>query len=260
MSPDRFARIFDVLELLVAHPEGLTVTEVSKRLRLPVSSTHNLLHRLVETEAVVATDKLRYSIGSRAVRLGIRVVGGLEVPAVARRHLQELAREIGEDLYLAVRLGWRIAYVDRLPGTRIVSVDIRLGQSLYLHATSVGKLFAAYHPDLRDRLFEEPRPKLTPHTLTEPDELTAELDQIVAAGHSVSREEGIAGIVGLAVPIMDAHDTLVAAIHISTLRALTTDDYQNTLLSAATKTAVDIERDLGRTPADGPGASPGATR
>lgn len=246
MSPDRFARIFDVLELLVGHPEGLTVTEVSKRLSLPVSSTHNLLHRLVETEAVVATDKLRYTIGARAVRLGIRLVDGLEVPAVARRRLQELVAEVGEDLYLAVRLGRRVAYVDRLAGTRVVSVDIRLGQSLYLHATSVGKLFAAYHPDLRQQMLDSPRPKLTPHTLTEPDELTTELDRIVAQGHAVSREEGIAGIVGLAVPVMDARDSLVAAIHVSTLRAIATEESQRELLAAATKTAVDIERDLGR--------------
>ena len=46
---DQFSRVFDVLELLVGHPDGMTVTEVSKRLDLPTSSTHNLLQRMVGT-------------------------------------------------------------------------------------------------------------------------------------------------------------------------------------------------------------------
>ena len=164
---DRFSRVFDVLELLVGHPEGMTVTEVSKRLDLPTSSTHNLLQRMVGVDVVVVSEDLRYSIGPRAVRLAIRTVDGLEVRSVALRYLEELARETGEDVYLAVRIGRRVVYVERLPGTRTVTVHIRLGQPLYLHATAAGKLFAAHHPQLHQQLLSSPRPRLTERTLVE---------------------------------------------------------------------------------------------
>lgn len=254
MSNERVSRIFDVLELLVGHPEGMTLTEISKRLELPTSSTHNLLQRMVGAELVAATDQLRYSMGPRAVRLGIQIVDGLEVRLVARRYLQELARETGEHIYLALRLGKRVVYIDRMPGRRSVSVEIRLGQSLFLHATSVGKLFVAHHQQLHRRLMSEARPRLTEHTLVEPEELEEELDRIRANGYAVSREEAILGVIGLAVPVHDAYGTVVAAIHISALRAQMTEARKQELIEMARVTARAIETELGRaqeTPAAG---------
>ncbi len=243
---DRFSRIFDVLELLVGHPQGMTLTEIVKRLDLPTSSAHNLLRRMVAADVVAMTEDLRYSIGSRAVRLGIQVVDRLEVRSVARRVLQDLARETGEDVYLAVRLGNRVSYVDRFPGTRPVSVNIRLGQSLYLHATSVGKLYAAHVPQLRKRLIAEPRPRLTANTLTSVKELEAELDSILDNGISFSREEAIPGIAGLAVPVRDVTGAIAAAIHISVMAAQMDVRHERFLVQAALAAATSIESELGR--------------
>ena len=254
-SADRYSRTFDVLDLLVARPDGMTVTEISKRLGLPGSSTYNLLQRMAGTEVVTVTGELRYTLGPRAVRLGIRIVDGLEVRGTARRHLLDLARSTGEDVYLAVPLGRRVAYVDRVAGSRPVTVDIRLGQSLFLHATSVGKLFAAFDETLRRRLFAEPRPTLTANTLTGPVELEAELARIRERDAAVSREEAIAGVVGLAVPVRDAYGHLVAAIHISALRAPMSAEVEQRLLDAAARSAAAVERELGR-----PQSTPAAVR
>ncbi|WP_020500915.1 IclR family transcriptional regulator [Sciscionella marina] len=224
----------------------MTVTEISKRLGLPLSSSHNLLQRMVIAEVVTMTEDLRYWLGPRAVRLGIRIVDGLEVRALSRRHLLELARETGDDIYLAVPFGGRIAYVDRFPGSRPVAVDIRLGQSLYLHATSVGKLFAAHDRQLRQRLFAQDRPKLTEHTLTGAQEMERELDQIVQHDHAISRQEAIIGVIGLAVPVRDDNGALVASIHVSTLSNQMDAQKEADLLAAARTAAAQIERELGR--------------
>lgn len=246
LNGDRVSRQFDVLELLVTHQQGMSVTEISKRLELPISSAHNLLQRLVAADVVVVSAGPRYSVGTRLVRLAIRTVDGLEIGAVARRHLQALARTVGDDVYLAVRLGNRVVYVERVPGTRSVTVDIRLGQALFLHGTAVGKLFAAYHPQLETRMLANERPQLTPHTLTDPDELRAELAKIRTEHHSVSLEESIVGVVGLATPVMNANDELTAALHISALRAHMDDDRMASAVAAAQSASRAIERDLGR--------------
>ena len=244
-SVDRFSRIFDVLELLVGHPDGMTLTEIVKRLDLPTSSAHNLLRRMVLADVIGMTGDLRYSVGPRAVRLAIQVVDRLEVRAIARRVLLDLARDTGEDVYLAIRLGDRVSYVDRVPGTRPVSVNIRLGQSLYLHATAVGKLFAAYVPQLRERLFAELRPRLTMNTLTTVPELEAEFAAIVANGVSLSREEAIPGISGLAIPVRDSGGAIVAAIHISALSAQMDTSHERLLIESARAAAASIESELG---------------
>ena len=252
---DRYSRTFEVLELLVGRPDGMTVTEISKGLGLPISSSHNLLQRMVAAEVVNVTEDLRYSLGPRAVRLGIRIADGLQVRTVARRHLQELARSTGEDVYLAVRLGRRVTYVDRVPGSRPVTVDIRLGSSLSLYATAVGKLFVADQEALRRKVLGRPRPALTEYTLTEPADLERELGRIREQGFAVSREEAIIGVVGLAVGVRDAYGALVAALHISTLRAQITEDSQRQLIEAAAGTAGAVERELGRRPQPRPGAA-----
>lgn len=258
-SNDRYSRTFEVLELLVGRPDGMTVTEISKQLGLPLSSSHNLLQRMVGAEVVTATDEPRYALGARAVRLGIRIVDGLEVRTVSRRHLQELARATGDDVYLAVSLGDRVTYVDRFPGSRPVTVEIRLGQSLYLHATSVGKLFAAFDGRLREHLFARTRQRLTEHTLTDREALERELDSIVEHDQAVSREEAIPGVVGLAVPVRDDQGAVVAAIHVSALGPQVTDRQEADLLAAARSTALAIERDLGRVH-DGAGTTRADTR
>lgn len=248
---DRYARTFDVLELLVGHAEGMTVTEIAKRLELPISSSHNLLQRMVTSEVVSVTEELRYSLGPRAVRIGLRIADGLEVRSVARRHLQELARATGEDVYLAVRLGQRVTYVDRVPGSRPVTVEIRLGQELFLHATAVGKLFTAHEETLRDELISTEHPALTEHTLTDPAALDEELARIRRDGLSVSREEAVLGVVGLAVPVRDVNGHLVAAVHISALRAQLSGDAERDLTAAARAAAGAMERELGRLSPDG---------
>jgi len=224
----------------------MSVTEISKRLELPISSAHNLLQRLVAAEVVVASEGPRYSVGTRLVRLAIRTVDGLEMSVIARKYLQDLARNICDDVYLAVRLGKRVVYVLRVPGTRPVAVEIRLGQSLYLHATSVGKLFASYNERLCKSMLAGPLPKLTEHTLTEIDELQGELERVRQEGFAVSREEAIVGIVGVALPILDAKGELVAAVHVSALRAQMDDERLVGVIDAARASARAIERELGR--------------
>lgn len=246
MSGDRVSRMFDVLELLVGHRDRMTVTEISKRLDLPISSTHNMLQRLVASDLVVTSEGPRYSVGGRLVRLGIKVVDGLEIRSVARKPLQELARAIDDDIYLAVRLGRRLVYVDRMPGTRAISVDIRLGQDLYLHATAVGKLFAAYEPASRKRMLSGPLPQLTPHTITDPEALELECKQILQDGWAHSWEEGVLGIGGIAVPVLDADHEIVGAIHVSSLVGLLTPERTAQVVAAAQATAGVVERALGR--------------
>lgn len=243
---DRILRIFDVLELLARYSHGLTVTEISKQLDLPISSTHNLLHRLVSIDAVVAKDDLRYSLGARAIRYGIAMMEGLELRGVARSTLQELAHRVRHDVYLAERFGDRVRYTDKVLGPRPVNIDIRLGQSLYLHATAVGKLFAAHHPDLREGMLNGDRPQLTAATIVEPRALEMELDSILVAGYAVSDGEAYPGIMGIAIPVRDARNVMVGAIHISVLKNSGAEPLRSTLLSDTIVAARAIERSMGR--------------
>ena len=144
MIPDRYLRNFDLLTLLVQHTTGLRLTDITEALGLPVSSVHNMLQTMVSAEVASVSDDLRYSVGPRAVALALQTLQSLDIRTIARRPLQDLVKEIGDDVYLAMQVGKRVIYADRCLGTQHISLDIRLGEPLFLHSTATGKLFAAF--------------------------------------------------------------------------------------------------------------------
>ena len=247
MSPDRYLRSFDVLDLLAQHKEGLRLTGIKDALGLPVSSVHNMLQTMVSAEVAAVSESLRYTIGPRAVSMALRTLRSLDIRTTARRHLEDLVKDIGDDVYLAMRVGKRVFYADRVYGTQRISLDIRLGGSLSLHCTATGKLFAAYDAKLAAQTLAGRLPRVTPSTITDPHELEREYKAIRTAGFSRSAGEAVEGIVGYAVPIQDGSGKLTAAIHVSVLSKRATKAHERTLLAAAHACAEQIARHMGNT-------------
>ena len=245
MSPERYLRTFDVLGLLVKNKDGLRLTEIKEALALPVSSVHNMLQTMVAAEVLTVTEELRYSIGPRVVGIALATVASLDVRTLARRTLQDLAKAIGDDVYLGMNLGRRVFYVDRYVGTQRVSLDIRLGEPLSLHATATGKLFAAYDARLAARSLAGSLKKLTSNTITDPRKLDAEYKRIRNRGYAKSEEEAVDGVVGYAIPIYHAAGTLAAAIHVSVLARRATRAHERKLIEAALACAGQVQRSLG---------------
>lgn len=244
-SPDRYLRTFDVLGLLLRHRNGLRLTEIKEALGLPVSSVHNMLQSMVSAEVLTVSDELRYSVGPRAVGIALATVASLDVRTLARRHLQELAKAVGDDIYLAMHLGQRVFYADRCLGTQRISLDIRLGEALSLHSTATGKLFAAFDPRLAARALGGSLTRHTPHTIVDAPQLEAEFKRIRTRGFAKSDEEAVEGIVGYAVPIRQAAGTLAAAIHVSVIGGRATKAHERQLIDAARDCATQVERGLG---------------
>lgn len=245
MSPDRYLRTFDILKLLAERSSPLRLTEIRQALDLPVSSLHNILQTMVTAEVVIVDDELRYSIGPRTVALAFRTVQSLDVRTLSRRPLQELAREIGDDVYLGLRVGHRVIYADRVLGTQRVSLDIRLGEPLMLHSTATGKLFAACDQLLGAQVLGGKLPRTTPHTITDPLQLQREYARILVAGYSKSNQESYEGVVGYAVPIRSSANEVVAAVHVSVLVTRATKAHERALLEAARTCAEQIQKLLG---------------
>jgi DNA-binding IclR family transcriptional regulator len=245
MSPERYLRTFHILKLLAERNTPLRLMEIKQALDLPVSSLHNMLQTMVSAEVVTVDDELRYVIGPRTVSLALRTVQSLDLRTLARRPLQDLARVIGDDVYLGLRVGRRVIYADRVLGNQRISLDIRLGERLMLHCTATGKLFAAFDEQLRAQVLAGKLPKMTVNTITDTKQLEKEYARIRAAGYSKSEQEALEGVVGYAVPIRDGNGSVVAAVHVSVLATRATKAHERTMLPAARTCAGQIEKQLG---------------
>ena len=105
-------------------------------------------------------------------------------------------------------------YLDRVEAQWPLRLTLDVGSHVPLHCTASGKLFLAQMPQAaRDALIAQlPLPKMTRNTIASAKGLRAECDRIAEQGYSTDREEFIAGLIAVAVPVRGADGASRAAI------------------------------------------------
>ena len=212
-----YMRTASLLAALVDQPQGITAAALAQRLDIPKSTLSLILRHFLELGIVErAHDRAGIVIGPELVKLAFRIVSNLQLPPVARPHLESLARETHENVYLGVQNGLKAIYIDRVDGTESVRVNVELGAPRPLHATAIGKLILAFSPPslLEAVVRVEGLPALTPHTIRDPTRLRRELEEVRKRGFSTSDGENIDGLYAIAVPVI-VRGRIVAGICIS---------------------------------------------
>jgi len=180
-------RTLDIIEFVVAHPQGPIAQDIAAALDIPVSSLSYLLSTLAEREYLVR-DGRRYRPGPGLHRL-IVPRASLTLAERVEPLVKVLRSELDETASFMVRTGWEVEALVTEASGQALRYAIEPGHRKPLHA-------------LAERYFAETeRAKLTPQTRTTEAELRADFAQIMATGFSLAREEATVGICGMAVPV-----------------------------------------------------------
>jgi DNA-binding IclR family transcriptional regulator len=209
MPAGALERAVDILHVLGAESEDLTVAELAGRAGMPTSTAYRLVSELEQHGLVQRGPDSTVALGTRLVALGRSAEAGLNgrLVAPAASVMTELCREVGETVILTAPCALE-AIVLHVVETEIHSV--RLSYAVYrrgpMHRGASAKILAAYlDPDERRRLLE---------AVTEPG-LDRELDQIRRSGFVVTRGELDEGAIGVAAPILDRRGRLLAGLSIA---------------------------------------------
>lgn len=242
-GPSVTSRVLAVLSSFDETHPVLTLTEIARRARLPLSTTHRFLAELESWQAVERGGDGTYHVGRRLWQIGTLAPVQRELREVALSPMQDLYVATQENVTLAVLSGRSALYVERIHGKASVRVKSRPGRPLPLHATGVGKVLLAHAEQvLIDACLAELR-VVTPHTITDPEVLRRELAAVRRNGYARSQEEMTIGTVALAVPVTDAEGRVVAALGLVT-RTVRTDLVR--LLPGLQVAAASIARGLAR--------------
>lgn len=203
-----------VLLALEAYPEGRGVTELARELALPKSAVHRMLVTFQAHGFVQQHSDSRYSLGPTVARLGLHAADLFVPSRVAHPHLEGLAQEVGETVFLGVLAQSAVMIVDKVERGGVLRISPALGAVLPLRQTGLGKLLLAFcPPSLRDQLCGW-QPEVG-HGGTD-DRIAAglqrELATIVQQGFAVSLEEWVADVCCLAAPIRNGRGDVVAAV------------------------------------------------
>jgi IclR family acetate operon transcriptional repressor len=134
----------------------------------------------------------------------------------ARPFLQDLADRTHETVNLAVLDGDQVLNIDQIAGTRSVVSVSWVGHRTPYHCTSNGKVLMAHLDDPQlDRLLALPLEARTPRTITDPDRLRAQLEEVRARGWAQTIEELEEGLNAVAAPVRRADGVVVAAVSIA---------------------------------------------
>jgi DNA-binding IclR family transcriptional regulator len=195
------------------HPR-LTLSQLSRRADLPLTTTHRLVGELVRWQALARRDDGSYEIGRRIWHLGLLAPVHHGLREVALPFMQDLHTATAETVHLAVRDGITALYVERVLGSSSAPVVSRAGHNLPLHATGVGKILLAHAPAaVVEQALADPE-RVTAYTITERGRLLRELAEARRRGYARTGEEMTLGTSSLAVAVFDVSGHVVAALGI----------------------------------------------
>lgn len=203
------ARAAAILDALADGGE-LGTTDIARRTGISASTCSRQLgtlnrHGLVEH--VEATG--RYRLGVKLLRLANSVLARLDLRDLARPHLEELVRSVGEAATLSVPGGGDAITVDFVPSERYLQGVTRLGRPSVGHASSAGKVLLAFG-DVP--LPSGPLEAFTPLTIVNPVVLAEEIARVRAQGYAVAVDEREEGLAAVAAPVWGAARELAGIV------------------------------------------------
>ncbi len=238
-------RTLDIFELFAAEPRGLTISEISDRLGLARSSTHGLVHTLAARGYLVQDGGGRFQLGARLIQLGLNVVDRLELRSAARGTLERLVAVTHDTALLVVPDHGELLFVDKiLSDARDVRTDPRVSSRRPMHCSSLGKaLLAALDDTSVMKIMKAIGLECaTEHSITDGEELLADLAGTRARGYSVDQQEALLGVFCVGAPVRDHTGHPVAAISLSTIKDFFDPGRTGPLVTAA---AVEISHAMG---------------
>ena len=211
------SRVLDIFELLASAPSGYTLTEIGKRLRIPLSSLHGLANTLVNRGYLVRNDAtMIFRLGPSLTHVASQVHGQPDLIPLADPVMLRLRNELCETVSLSILEGTVIVFIHKCPAEGRIQVVNPVGTRLPAHATGSGKVMLACLPEEEiDCLYpNEVLPARTPHTITSKKTLLGALAEARDKGYACDNQESDLDIWAVASCIRNHKGYPIAALSV----------------------------------------------
>jgi IclR family acetate operon transcriptional repressor len=128
-----------------ARPRG--VSELARALKLPKSSLHRLLVSLRRRGLVESDERGRYRPGIALLALGLGVLEREPLVAAAHPVMELEAAQLDETFFAVAARAGALIVLDKVEGTGMLRVAPRVGSTVPVQPTAVGRLYLAFAPD-----------------------------------------------------------------------------------------------------------------
>jgi DNA-binding IclR family transcriptional regulator len=246
-------RALSILETVAHSANGLTNSDLSRRLSIPKSSASYIL-RVLERRGYLlrAQESGKYRLGLKLMSLARETLAHLDVRTVAKPVMESFVRQARLPVHLALLDNGRAVYIEKVEAESFVKMDIWVGHRLPVHTTAIGKVLASGLSEAEILALLELRgmERKTPHSITTPKKYLAELKQVSAQGYALDNEENSLGVRCVAAPVHDANGQVLAALGTSNTTMQIDNARLPKVIEAVKTAAARISQQLGFAGAD----------
>jgi DNA-binding IclR family transcriptional regulator len=209
-----------ILDFLARSRRGATISQLTRALHLPKSTSHALLLTL-ERCGYAQRDPHggRYRLGLRLYGLANVALSGISLCEQAAPFLRHLAEQTRSTVHMAVLEDGEAVLIEKvapagMPVPRIATWE---GKRMGLHCTALGKALLTYVAESEMEKFVKKQGLLrhNENTVVSLTKLKDQCASIRRMGYSIDDEEEEIGVRCIGAPVFDGSQKVVAAVSIA---------------------------------------------
>ncbi|WP_255575680.1 IclR family transcriptional regulator [Caproiciproducens faecalis] len=218
-SLGRYSSLKAVQILIAILNQGeIGINEICQLTDLKKSTVFRILQEMVESNLLTKNEETKqYSLGIHAIdALHIKRLDDVLVD-LAGPEMKKLSDLSKETIHLMAPDSDEVTYIAKVDAQNEIQLKSKVGWHIPMYCTSAGKIFLAYksHEELMQYLRTHDLRKRTEHTITDVDQLSAELELVREQGYALDRQEHVPDVVCIGAPIFNQEGAVVGTISIS---------------------------------------------
>lgn len=246
-------RALRALDVLTETGTPMRLSDLAQATGLNISTLSRLLASLERADYVTREPETgRYRLGFKVLRMAQVALEQMPLPAIARPILTTLMQDTGETATINVLHEDRAMVIARVECSSPLRIVSSVGASGPLYCTAHGKVMLAHMPSAEvARILAKGMPRLTPLTITTPEAMMRELQEIRQRGWALDPGEREEGLISIAAPVVDASGALAASCGVSGSAQRMRTETVPKLARLVVEAATELSRQLGWQPAVG---------
>ncbi len=211
-------RTFDMLEYLKQCPEGVTLSDIARALKVPKNTTYRMLNTLCARGYVDRNEaELSYRLTRRFALLVYSSARDGSLIEKALGPMRELRDAVRETVVISILDRYEGIVLEQIPSLYPFRFVCDPGTRQELHCSASTKCIMAHLPDEEREEFcrRMKYPRLTENTITSVAAFRRELAETQVRGYGIDRAEALHGVHCVAAPVFSRQRYPMAAITVT---------------------------------------------
>ena len=238
----------DILELFASTPQGLTVSEVARRLDRTMSEIFRMLLCLEHRGYLAqSANKDRYHLTLRLFRLGQEHPPTKRMVTEALPIMHWVAHVLRQSCHLGVLDGGHVVILAQVDSPESTGFYVKVGSKVDLMHAATGHVILAHQTeDVRERAIEEWSLEAKKK---KPADLDEHLAKIRIRGYERRASYEVTGVMNISFPVLNSQGTAVAGLTVPYVKRIEDTVSVQEVVAALRKASQQISEALGALPA-----------